>query len=344
MLGGVDTFQAGAYGGTPIADLLPVYLDRLPEAPPNNLRLVLSREGWLTPWLRLRSREDEERERLGALRSLEVLNPVRLTKPGAAVLAEVIDSSNQHHPALVVQRFGLGRTAALLVGDYWRWGFGQESLQADLAKSWRQLIRWLLAEVPEAITLTSQVNPGESGPAQRLLVRVRNQAFEPLDEAEVQLSIRRLDHAATNHPSATNAQAAGSHLRLPVEPSASEPGLYEATFTGREPGAYLAEAVVRDATGRELGRASTGWSQDPLAEEWRSLQPDVSLLERIARETGGQLLHPADLPVFAQSLPRRPAPVVESWSKPLWHQSVVFLLALGCFAAEWGIRRWSGLA
>lgn len=344
MLGGVDTFQAGNYGGTPVADLLPVYLDRVPDAPPKHLRLVLSREGWLTPWLRLRSQETEERERLGALRSLEVLNPVRLAKPGAAVLAEAVDSSNQHHPALVVQRFGLGRAAALLVGDYWRWGFGQESLQADLAKSWRQLIRWLLAEVPEAITITSRADPGESGPAQRVTVRVRNRAFEPLDDADVQLSILRLDHAATNHPSATNAQAAGGHLRLPVEPSASEPGLYEATFTGREPGAYLAEAVVRDSSGRELGRASTGWSQDPIAEEWRSLQPDEALLERIARETGGQLLHPADLPAFAQTLPLRPAPIVESWSRPLWHQSAVFLLALGCFVAEWGIRRWSGMA
>jgi hypothetical protein len=34
---------------------------------------------------------------------------------------------------------------------------------------------------------------------------------------------------------------------------------------------------------------------------------------------------------------------MESWSKPLWQEPVVFLFALACFVAEWGIRRWKGL-
>ena len=38
------------------------------------------------------------------------------------------------------------------------------------------------------------------------------------------------------------------------------------------------------------------------------------------------------------------APITESYQTPLWHQPLVFLFALACFVAEWGLRRRRGLA
>jgi hypothetical protein len=46
---------------------------------------------------------------------------------------------------------------------------------------------------------------------------------------------------------------------------------------------------------------------------------------------------------FARELPNRKAPVMESASIPLWHTPAMFLFALACFVAEWGVRRWKGL-
>ena len=66
MLGGPDSFAAGKYDRTPVGDLLPVYLDRNADAPagptdaepvPAEHRLVLTREGWLQPWVRSRKTE-----------------------------------------------------------------------------------------------------------------------------------------------------------------------------------------------------------------------------------------------------------------------------------------------
>jgi hypothetical protein len=74
------------------------------------------------------------------------------------------------------------------------------------------------------------------------------------------------------------------------------------------------------------------------------LKPNRALLEQIARQTGGEVLAPATLERWAATLPRRAAPVMESNSMPLWHQPAVFFFALACFAAEWGLRRWKGLA
>jgi len=109
---------------------------------PSQFKLSLTREGWLQPWNRLRSTEAEEKARLDSMPAFQVLNAVRDVKPGASVLATVSDSAGQTYPALVVQRFGLGRSAALTIGDLWRWGLGDESMQKDLGRAWRQLVRW----------------------------------------------------------------------------------------------------------------------------------------------------------------------------------------------------------
>ena len=65
MLGGPDSFASGKYDRTPVGELLPVYLNRAePIHEGEEYRLVLTREGWLQPWVRLRKTEDEERQRL----------------------------------------------------------------------------------------------------------------------------------------------------------------------------------------------------------------------------------------------------------------------------------------
>jgi hypothetical protein len=102
--------------------------------------------------------------------------------------------------------------------------------------------------------------------------------------------------------------------------------------------------VVTNSVGAEVGRAQSGWSSDPAADEFRSLKPNRALLEEIARRTGGEMVQADRLSEFAASLPQRKVPVAESWSLPLWHQPIVFLFALACFVGEWGLRRWKGLA
>jgi hypothetical protein len=94
----------------------------------------------------------------------------------------------------------------------------------------------------------------------------------------------------------------------------------------------------------EAGRAEAGWTSDPAAEEFRSLKPNRALLETIAKRTGGEVIPARSLESFAKGLPKRKAPITETWTSPLWHQAGVFLFALACFVAEWGLRRWRGLA
>jgi len=335
MLGGADSFREGNYASTPVASMLPVYLDRAAEMKwPDEAKLMLTREGWLQPWTRLRSTEAEERSRLEAQPGFAVINPAREIKPGASVLATVSDSEGLSYPALAAQRFGHGRTAAMMIGDLWRSGLQDETTQKDLAKAWRQLVRWLVSDVPQRVSVASTPSPGGDAGEVRLTVKVRDEEYKPLDNAAVQLIVRPV--AAGGPGAETN------YVQLTAEPTA-EPGTYTAAYIARETGAYSVEARVTQADGKPAGQAAAGWTSDPAAEEFRSLKPNRALLQALAQRTGGEVVSMENLESFVRRLPERRSPVMESWSNPLWHKPAVLLFVLGCFVTEWGVRRWKGL-
>ncbi len=154
MLGGPDSFAEGKYDRTPVGELLPVYLNRAPTEPADagEYRLVLTREGWLQPWVRLRKTEDEENKRLAAMVPFETLSRVANIKPGAVVLAEVSDGSETRFPALVAQQFGRGHAAALLIGGLWRWQLARKNLnETDFDRAGAKLYAGLLATCPTAL-------------------------------------------------------------------------------------------------------------------------------------------------------------------------------------------------
>jgi uncharacterized membrane protein len=331
MLGGQETFKNGKYDRTPIGDLLPVYADEVPPVTENaRYRLALTREGWLEPWVRLRPEEDAERKRLGDMPPFQTLNPIRGIKPGATVLARV-EVGGSALPALVEQRFGQGRAAALLIGDLWRWGLRRpENAPDDLPKAWRQAIRWLVADVPQRVDVALNQDRSADDPAGsvKVDVRVRDVAYAPLDNAAVTVRVTGPD---------------GKAVELRAEPSGRKAGLYESVYVPRQPGAYRAEILAKAPDGSDIGTAQAGWASDPAADEFRDLRGNRDLLERLAKATGGQTVNVAQLDDFVATLPTRRAAITEPYVRPVWHQPWVYLLAILCVTAEWGLRRWKGL-
>jgi hypothetical protein len=336
MLGGAESFAQGKYERTPIGDVLPVYLDRAPlPRTGNTVKFELSREGWLQPWARVRDNELEERARVTAMPQFGVVNPVRDVKPGASVIATATDDQGHQLPALVTQRFGRGRSAALTIGDLWRWGMQDAEKRQDLDQTWRQLLRWLVADVPNRVDLTVEPVVGDGQDARQLQVRVRDAKFQALDNASVVVEIEPIVFGTDPAPT--------QRIRLPAEPALNEAGLYQLTYVPRLTGGYKATAYVTNATGAAVGRAEAGWSTDLAAEEFRSLTPNVALLERLAQKTGGEVVAADRLKDFVARLPTKLAPVMEPWARPAWHHPAWFGFALLCFVAEWGLRRRRGL-
>ncbi|MEX2141064.1 MAG: glutamine amidotransferase [Pirellulales bacterium] len=335
MLGGQESFKNGKFERTPIGDVLPVYLDDLPPVPPDaRYQLALSREGWLAPWVRLRSEENAERVRLRAMPPFQTLNRVRGVKPGATILVSATTNEGRAVPAVVEQRFGRGRAGAVLIGDLWRWSLRRAAKdEEDLEKSWRQTIRWLVGDVPKRVEIDVD-RPGASGEDVlgapiTLSVTARDEKYSPLENAAVTIRVSGGPHAKP--------------LELTAEPSDRKAGVYETTYVPRQPGAYRAHATVKAADGSDVGDVHAGWTSEPAANEFRELRANREVLQRIADRTGGEVVAAKDLDRFVETLPTRAAEITEPYVMPLWHRPGVFLLAIACLVAEWGLRRWKGL-
>ncbi len=337
MLGGTESFEKGAFVHTSVARMLPVYLDRSPDRPTSRVALELTRDGWLQPWVRLRKTEDAERVRLANMPPFVTFNAVRGIKPGAQVLAEVRDEQGTRWPALVAQRFGRGRVAAMTVGDLWRWRLWQldddddtpvAEKDRDQPKAWRQAVRWLVADVPARVDVDARRRTDHPDAPFDLSVRVRDKTFVTMDNAKVTIQVKTPD---------------GKTVSIDADATADESGHYRATYLPRVAGAYRATITVDDASGQRVGETETGWTADPAGDEFRSVQPNHALLDTIAQQTGGEVVLANDLADLVTDLPTRQAEHMEQSITPLWHTWWMLAAALACLVGEWGLRRWRGL-
>ncbi len=340
MLGGTESFSGKDFANSPLGELSPVYPRRTSgDRIDGPYRIELTREGLLQPWTRLRETEQDERSRIESMPPFATLSTVGDPKPGAAQLATVRGAGDRAVPALVAQRFGKGRTAAIMLGDLWRWSMrrpiseqGEGSVidqrqQDDPAQAWRQLTRWLVNDVPRQAEI--ELKSDDNFQTVTILVRARDESFLPLDNALVELTVT---------------PPGGEPFSLTTEMDESEQGAYRATAWSQDPGGYRVQATVKSADGSAVGSASAGWTAQPAAIELANLQTNRALLTRIAEQTGGEVILDTELDRFADQLPSRKVPVTETWVYPIWHRPWVMITAMLCLCGEWGLRRWKGLA
>ena len=327
MLGGQESFAAGSYDRTPVGEMLPIYLDDLPELPEAEYQLNLTREGWLQPWVRIESTEEQERRRLVSMPKFQTLNITKSIKPGATVLATVISESGREHPALVVQPFGKGRCAALLVGDWWRWHLKSPTENQDLMRAWRQTMRWLVADVPRRVEATVD-RPTDSSQLVVINVDVRDEQYKPFDNATVPVEVTTPD---------------GKTIQLTARASDELSGRYSTTFASSVPGAYRARVNVQADDGHEIEQRETGWVSDPDSEEFQSLVPNRDFLKELAERSGGELIDASAMDEFVNGLPSRKVPITETRTLPWWHRWTIFSIAISLLVIEWGLRRWKGM-
>jgi hypothetical protein len=231
-----------------------------------------------------------------------------------------------------------------MLGDLWRWGMRSPEAMVDLEKSWRQMIRWLVADVPGRVALAVEPKPADPGGSMELQVRVSDAKFLPVENAVVSITVEPVVFGQDGKSGASAGDAFPvKTLTIQAAPSSTEPGLYVASWLPRQTGGFKATARAVNAAGAEEGRAVAGWATDLAAQELRSLTPDTALLEELARKTGGALVEVSGLDDMAERLPSAKAPVMEPHEEPLWHTPWLFLTAIGCLAGEWGLRRHSGL-
>ena len=380
FLGGAESMRGAEFNSSPIGQLAPVYSERTEDDQPGDeirfippdsepahesftldpnreamqvVRLELTRDGWLQPFMRLADSEAKEKERLQSAPSIQVWNRVAGVKPGATVLAqgrlepESSDDSEDAVPLLIAQRFGRGRTAALLLGDWWRWAMSHEGNGASPAyQAWRQLVRWSLTDVPEFHQFTSR--PQEEFPrARTLLIDLRTHLFEPIEGASIEIIVTKPNGETQKLMADAHSVPTGPHPTSGPYPSAGSyqaGGSYQATVLCDLDGVYKATAICKLPESQGAVELVTGWTYEPLNEEFRGIGENTALLEQIAKKSGGRLVGWDELNSFSAQVPHGDVPVKETVVYPVWHQAWVLSLAIGCLCLEWGWRRRNGMA
>ncbi len=317
-LGGNESFRRGGFERTPLADLLPAYLNRA-EQPPSRgpVRLDLTREGLLAPWTRLHPTAEAETTRLATLPALTVLNDIGNPKPGATTVATATEADGTRHPALLTQSYGRGRVAALTLGDLWRTGMPSPEARRDLERTWRQLLRWLVADVPRQTALATRPDPNSPDQSTELRATLRDEEFNPKLQPNLPIEITK--------PNGTTA------LRT-AQPDPDEPGTY--TLKTTDPGLHRANLP---------GATEIAWTLDPQAKEFESLGFNRGLLDTLAQETNGQLLAVEDLDTLPEKLSKSAQTILETKTTPLWHQWPFLIAAIALLALEWSLRRRNSL-
>jgi uncharacterized membrane protein len=326
MVGGQNSFVAGGYAGTPLADVLPVELDSGPGATSADTSSFVPQwtaQGRAAPLLQpLRDVVGDELPEmpgtnvLGDVRAGAVAlwsHPTRTTRGGAPM------------PVLAVAEQGDGRTIAMGIDGAWELEFsrlGSRTAGRGHGALWDGLLGWLMRDPrfePAQLEIPGGCIAGlPSVLRARLLPMQAGAATQSLS-----LEVTRIDRPQAPVRVEQTRGPEVSTVELPLPPL--------------EPGGYTARLRVGggEATRHDFACEAGG-------DEWADSRPDPGRLQRLAAVTGGAFVDAADAATLPLPKPtvvsaeRRVTPLAPPW---VWTLAATVLLGV-----HWIARRRSGLS
>lgn len=332
-LGGRRAFAQGGYGGTAVADVLPVVLETGVSSNGffGQFQVRPTRAGETHAATQIGDSEEASLARWGELPPLASFNPLTRVKPGAVTLLSGRgDALEGEQVILASQRYGRGKALALPVTDLWMWRMHADIPLEDRTHQTlvRQLMRWVVEGVPDPVTARSPVEGVEPGEGADIRATVLDSAFVEVNGAAVSAVVTAPD---------------GAQQEIPLDWVPSRDGEYVGTFTPEMEGVH--EIRVAAWRGEEsLGRSTTYLRVAPSDVEYMDPGLRVSLLRRIADETGGRYHTLSTLRSLPDDITLRGGGIAVTEELALWDMPLLLLLVLGLLGAEWGFRRLRGLA
>jgi uncharacterized membrane protein len=338
FLGGRSAFSEGGYAGTPLADILPMFVegDAVPDSltPFHELNVRVTPAGLSHP---VTQHAAPPRRGMKADSSVIIkvpvtsVNKVTRLKPGAITLLE--GSQGRHRqPVLVYQRYGRGLSVALPIQDSFLWHMHADVPLDDPAHRtlWRQLLRWITSDTPDQLKVATSVDRFRPGGTVSIRAEIGDSNY-----------VRRNDA----RPIARVYSPSGVVRELPLEWVVDRDGEYQATYTSEEPGIHTVRVVA--SGNRPSDRAledSTFVAVADLGAEFYGAEMRRPLLQRIADETGGKFYTPATMKTLPEDISMTKRGVTVMNQMDLWDMPVILVLLVLLLGSEWAFRRHRGLA
>jgi len=329
LLGGLHAFAEGGYAGTPIAEVMPVVLDKK-ETSVAHLKVHPTRAGEAHAVTQLGDTEEASAERWKSMPQLTTVNLIESVKPGATTLLSGTDDRHRERVVLAYERYGRGKSIAFPVQDSWLWRM-HASMRPDdhtFFSFWRQMLRWLVEGVPDAVEarpLTDRVEPGQPV---TLTADVVDPRFVELNDANV------VAHVTS---------PGGTTVTVPLQWTGERNGQYRGTFQTSDAGWY--EAKVDATRGdKAVGTSVTHVRTAPDDAEYFDAAMHAPLLQRIAKETGGRFYTANAMNSLPDDLKYSGRGVTSVEERELWHMPALLLSLVVLVCSEWSLRRYWRLA
>ena len=334
MLGGPRAFAEGGYGGTPVADALPLMIDprtRASEpAPLARLKVSPTRAGQAHAVTQIAPTENASAARWNELPQVTSVNAPLQPKPGATVLLNGTDESGRARVVLASHQYGRGKAIAFTLQDTWNWQMHASIAEDDLTHEnfWRQMIRWLVDGVPSAIDVRTadRIDPGEAVTVEATIV---DKQFVELNDATVIATVARPD---------------GTTESVPLQWTGERDGQYRGTFVSGNAGAYEVAVDATRAGGEVVGSGASYLRAAPSEAEYFDPTMHAAPLRRIAEETGGRFYTAETAAGLAEDVRYAGRGVTSVEERELWNMPIILIALMSLVCAEWGYRRAVGLA
>jgi hypothetical protein len=270
----------------------------------------------------------------------EVLAWARPVSAGPVPPAGPAPGADGSTPLVLTMRYGAGRVMYVATDEIWRWRYARGEALPE--RFWLPLIR---LQGRESLARTSRSAVLDVSPRRAEIRRPIRVSVDLLDQALVDAAGQapsitvRVTRKDSNSPGpALPEREAPRELRLAPERSGPGPARsFAAIWIPDEAGRYRLEPTDPVLTGLGIAAEAEVALDD---DELRHPETDHPLLERLAADTGGQVLTPASMDRIPELLPKREiriagTPDVETlWDKPIDLAALVLLLTL-----EWVGRR-----
>ncbi|MCA9248739.1 MAG: hypothetical protein KDA42_16550, partial [Planctomycetales bacterium] len=340
MHGGFHSFGPGGFGESPLANVLPITIERLErqnfdEPPSSDLHIAgplrlrpAAAAGDATAILSL-GPADAGDDLFSRLPPLDGANRFRGLKRNAVVLAQ--SDGQPAAPLLVASSYGNGRVLALAVDSTYRWIEG--GFDTAHRRFWRQAILWL-ARKDE----TSRAD---------VWVKLNQRRFRPAAQVAFTAGLGRFQQASDTPVDFRADVVLPDGSRQTIAMARGEGGAGGTVLETAMPGEYTIEVVA--ARGENtVGTARARFQVFEQDLELDDPAANPALLASLAGQTshlGGRAIAAEELPDLLRQLAANPPDldIATEVRKTYWDTWPVLLLFIALLSVEWYLRKRWGL-